>query len=107
MKAAAPDVATSNIVAAAFFYLSLNMCRCLHFNQVGCAMRCPASCCLHVYFSNVGLVIKPDELMLWLATVKSLYTGHAPAAAHEADTQHIRLHSPVDGLVLLFSLNEL
>ena len=70
-------------------------------------MRCPASCCLHVYFSNVGLVIKPDELMLWLATVKSLYTGHAPAAAHEADTQHIRLHSPVDGLVLLFSRNEL
>lgn len=83
------------------------MPQCLHSNEFGCALRCPGGCCLHVYFGNVALAIKPAELSAWLGTVHQLYNGHALAAAAEPDTRRIALRSPVTNLTLLFSLNEL
>jgi hypothetical protein len=83
------------------------MHRCLHSNELGCAVRCPGGCCLHVYFGNVALALKPDELAPWLGTVENLYHRHALAAAEEPDLRRISLRSPVDNLALLFSLNEL
>ena len=83
------------------------MHRCLHSNEFGCALRCPGGCCLHVYFGNVALALKPHELTAWLDTVHHLYNGHALAAAQEPDLRRISLRSPVDNLTLLFSLNEL
>jgi hypothetical protein len=83
------------------------MFHCLHSNEFGCALRCPSGCCLHVYFGNVALALKPDELPPWLDTVQRLYIRHALDAAAEPDTRRISLRSPVDNLTLLFSLHEL
>ncbi|MCC3156919.1 hypothetical protein LJ737_06705 [Hymenobacter sp. 15J16-1T3B] len=83
------------------------MHRCLHSNEFGCALRCPGGCCLHVYFGNVTLALKPHEVTRWLDTVAQLFRGHALQAAAEPDTRRISLRSPVDSLTLLFSLNEL
>ncbi|GAB3825173.1 DUF6686 family protein [Hymenobacter jeollabukensis] len=83
------------------------MHRCLHSNEFGCALRCPGGCCLHVYFGNVALALKPHELAPWLDTVHNLYNGYALESAQEPDMRRISLRSPVDNLTLLFSLNEL
>ncbi|OON70155.1 DUF6686 family protein [Hymenobacter sp. CRA2] len=83
------------------------MRHCLHSNEFGCALRCPSGCCVHLYFGNVALAVKPHELPPWLHTVQDLYSRHALDALAEPDTRRISLCSPVDNLTLVFSLNEL
>ena len=53
------------------------MCRYLHHNDLGCISRCHTGCCLHLYFGNVALRLKRDELPDWRALVAALYEQHA------------------------------
>jgi hypothetical protein len=50
----------------------------LHHNEFGCLSRCPNGCCLHLYFGNLALCLKPNELAEWQQDLTMLYRLHAP-----------------------------
>ena len=52
--------------------------RCLHHNDFGLISQCPNGCCLHLYFGNVALCLKPAELADWRTDLALLYRLHAP-----------------------------
>jgi hypothetical protein len=78
----------------------------LHHNAFGCLSRCPTGCCLHVYFGNVALCLKPAELAEWCDDLAILYRLHA---SHVADPQARCLTLPGAGprQALMFTLEEL
>jgi hypothetical protein len=82
------------------------MSRCLHHNSLGCVAQCAGSCCLHLYFGNVGLCLRTAELAEWCATVAGLYKTHLHRLP-DPQARTISLLGPTAGVVFLFSLEEL
>jgi hypothetical protein len=81
------------------------MSRCLHHNTLGCIAQCPGRCCLHLYFSNVGLRLLPHELRQWRGMVAELCTYHASHIV-DAEARSLSLPGPTSDQVFLFSLEE-
>lgn len=82
------------------------MSRCLHHNSFGCIAQCPAGCCLHLYFGNVGLRLFPHELQQWRGTVAER-CATAPVRVADAECRCLSLPGPTASQVFLFSLEEL
>jgi hypothetical protein len=82
------------------------MSRCLHHNTLGCIAQCPGQCCLHLYFGNVGLRLRPHELRQWRGMVAELCIFHLPRIV-DAEARCLSLPGPVADQVFLFSLTEL
>ena len=82
------------------------MCNYLHHNELGCIARCPTGCCLHLYFGNVALCLKPNELPTWRATVVALCERHALAPPPNPQARCLTLPGPVASQLFVFSLEE-
>lgn len=81
------------------------MCRYLHHNDLGCISRCPTGCCLHLYFGNVALCLKREELPEWRAVVATLYERHA-ATLTDPLARCLTLPGPVAYQAFVFTLEE-
>ncbi|MBO2010304.1 hypothetical protein [Hymenobacter negativus] len=81
------------------------MCRYLHHNDLGCISRCSTGCCLHLYFGNVALCLKQDELPGWRAAVATLYERHA-IGLPDPLARCITLPGPVSYQAFVFNLEE-
>lgn len=77
----------------------------LHHNDFGCISRCPSGCCLHLYFGNVALCLKADELTEWRHVVAHLYQQHAPQLA-DSSNRCITLPGAVEYQAFVFTLEE-
>ena len=82
------------------------MCHSLHHNDLGCIVRCPGGCCLHVYFGNVALCLKRAELSEWRATIDGLYEQHA-LRRPDPQARCLVLPGPVAYQKFVFTLEEL
>lgn len=82
------------------------MTRCLHHNALGCIAQCPDRCCLHLYFGNVGLRLRPHELRQWRGTVAET-CEYQVVRVQDVEARCLSLPSPVADQVYLFSLEEL
>ena len=81
------------------------MCRYLHHNDLGCISRCPTGCCLHLYFGNVALCLKRDELSGWRAAIATLYESHVGCLSDPL-ARCISLPGPVSYQAFVFNLEE-
>lgn len=77
----------------------------LHHNDFGCISRCPSGCCLHLYFGNVALCLKGEELLEWREAVAELYQRHAPSAP-DPTARCLTLPGPVAYQAFVFTLEE-
>ncbi|MCB2408678.1 hypothetical protein [Hymenobacter lucidus] len=77
----------------------------LHHNDFGCISRCPSGCCLHLYFGNVALCLKTDELTEWRHVTARLYQQHAPLLP-DTTSRCITLPGPVEYQAFVFTLEE-
>jgi hypothetical protein len=77
----------------------------LHHNDFGCLSRCPNGCCLHLYFGNVALCLKPAELEVWRTDLTMLYRLHAPHVA-DAHTRCLTLPGSGPYQAFVFTLEE-
>jgi hypothetical protein len=81
------------------------MCRYLHHNDLGCISRCPTGCCLHLYFGNVALCLKREELPEWRTAVAALYEQHA-INLPDPLARCLTLPGPVNYQAFVFNLEE-
>ena len=81
------------------------MCRYLHHNDLGCISRCSTGCCLHLYFGNVALCLKQNELSGWREAVAALYERHATTLP-DPEARCLTLPSPVAYQAFVFTLEE-
>ncbi|UOQ52109.1 DUF6686 family protein [Hymenobacter cellulosivorans] len=77
----------------------------LHHNEFGCISRCPSGCCLHLYFGNVALCLKAEELTEWRRMAAGLYQKYAPQLT-DPDARCITVPSPVSCQAFVFTLEE-
>lgn len=77
----------------------------LHHNDFGCISRCPSGCCLHVYFGNVALCLKADELAEWKQATATLYEQHV-LQQPDPTARCLTMPGPVTYQAFVFTLEE-
>lgn len=77
----------------------------LHHNDLGCISRCPSGCCVHLYFGNVALCLKRNELLSWRTAVSDLYEHHA-GLLPDPEARCLTLPGPVPYQTFVFTLEE-
>jgi len=77
----------------------------LHHNDFGCISRCPSGCCVHLYFGNVAICLKCNELTSWRAAVSALYEHHV-GLLPDPEARCLTLPGPGAYQTFVFTLEE-